>query len=284
MNQIHYDLWNRCREFVTLACAGRDASHGVEHAEKVTKQAILLYLMGGGPHCTTRSPTEQRRNLLLCEIILIGMLHDVGDHKYADEVHADRIDQQHEREAQRLLALAGLDAPAVFDAETRAQLRSEGAAACKAHLSAAIDAISFSKENKKGMRWFAQALPEDWLEARDVVSDSDKLEAIGAEGLFRCYEYTCARYKKRYAEGDRAAGPAWATQRELEACLVKDVADHYEEKLSLLSTRFIVTTTAKYFAEPLDKAMAELLEEWKAHGPPPVTLYWREAVHFIKTP
>lgn len=282
MNQIHFDLWNRCREFVTRACAGRDASHGIEHAEKVTKQAILLYLMGNGPNSSKRVRTEQHSNLILCEIILIGMFHDVGDHKYANEVHVDLIDQEHEKEAQNLIDLAKQEGPAIFDEETRERLLSEGVAKCKMYLSTAIDAISFSKENKKGMRWFAEVLREDWLEARDTVSDSDKLEAIGSEGLFRCYEYTCALYCKKYKDVEHGTGAIWASQKELEACLVKDVADHYDEKLSILSSRFIVTNNGKYFAAPLDKAMAGLLEEWKAQGPPPVTLYWREAIHYIK--
>ena len=58
----------------------------------------------------------------------------------------------------------------------------------RAMFEAAIDAISFSKEKKRGTLWWSENLDARWLEWRDVVSDADKLEALGVIGFNRCFE------------------------------------------------------------------------------------------------
>jgi len=51
--------------------------------------------------------------------------------------------------------------------------------------------ISFSAEKKNGMRYFEEILGPDWSLIRDIVSDADKLEALGNIGIERCHKYTC---------------------------------------------------------------------------------------------
>lgn len=285
MQVVHTELWNRCRQFVATACAGRDASHGLMHMHKVTEQALLLYLMG---HKGEAGP---RRDADLYRIILLGMLHDVADHKYDhDGTLFARVEAFVEAEARRMVEWMAVNrAPDTLSAPQLAAIKTGDAqATVQAALLTSIDAISYSKENARGMRWFERILPSEWCDVRDIVSDADKLEAIGEEGLLRCYEYTCSRYRhKALAHSAQQHCPAFptsktveevaATLRQLEAALLKDVVAHFGEKLSRLASEYIVTEQGKYLAAPRHAAMVDLLSEWQKHGPPPVTLFWRGA-------
>ncbi|GET91785.1 hypothetical protein, conserved [Leishmania tarentolae] len=295
MEVLHYELWNRCTSFVASACAGRDASHGLGHMRKVTEQAILLYLMDTA---ATVAPGE--RSGMLYRIILVGMLHDVADHKY--DVAGTLVDQVKSfatAEAATLVAHAASVDPSLFwvplprdgsgGAERRVQQVTE-------LLLISLEAISYSKEVKRGMRWFVSALSEgvtaatsssSWVAVRDYVSDADKLEAVGEEGLLRCYEYTCAQYraaalaqftsKNSQPSAETPASQATLVKRQLEAVLLREVVAHFHEKLKRLLPVFIVTPSGKHLGTPRAVEMAALLEEWQHHGPPPVTMYWRNA-------
>ncbi|KPI87805.1 hypothetical protein ABL78_3104 [Leptomonas seymouri] len=298
MDPVHYDVWCRCTAFVSRVCAGRDPSHGLAHMRKVTEQAILLYLMG-----TTASTTHAERAGMLYRIILVGMLHDVADHKYDnDGTLFQQVEAFVEAEAAMLLTLVSKRDSEVFYTPLPCSASAgDGVDQVKRLLLAALDAISYSKENKRGMRWFVPMLscgPEEtssslaegssststssWVAVRDYVSDSDKLEAIGEEGLRRCYEFTCARYraaavaiKATPSSQARDATSVTLLERHVERLMLKDVVEHFHEKLKRLLPEFIVTKTGKYLGTPRDVEMAALLVEWEAHGPPPVTVYWR---------
>ncbi|KPA76769.1 hypothetical protein ABB37_07591 [Leptomonas pyrrhocoris] len=303
MDSLHYKLWDRCTAFVARVCAGRDASHGLAHMRKVTEQAVLLYLMDAPANVT-----HAERAGTLYRIILVGMLHDVADHKYdSDGTLFQQVEAFVEAEAATLLALVREDNSAVFSSPLPCSTAAaDDVDAVKRLLLTALDAISYSKENKRGMRWFVPALSygsgeasqlfakengttssNSWVSVRDYVSDSDKLEAIGEEGLLRCYEFTCARYRAAAAVAgigkpatSRPSSDAAATalvERHVEGKLLKDVVEHFHEKLKRLLPEFMVTKTGRYLGSPRAAEMAALLVEWEAHGPPPVTVYWRNA-------
>ncbi|CBZ29845.1 conserved hypothetical protein [Leishmania mexicana MHOM/GT/2001/U1103] len=295
MEALHYELWDRCTSFVASACAGRDASHGLGHMRKVTEQAILLYLMD-----TTATVAPGEKAGMLYRIILVGMLHDVADHKYdVAGTLLDRVKSFTAAEAAALVAHAASTDPRLFWVPLpRANAgEAEGSAQQVTQLLlTSLDAISYSKEVKRGMRWFVPALSDgveaatkssSWVAVRDYVSDSDKLEAVGEEGLLRCYEYTCVQYrasalaqltsKGPQPSAETAAPQAAAVERQLEAVLLREVVEHYHEKLKRLLPVFIVTSSGKHLGIPRAAEMAALLEEWQQHGPPPVTVYWRNA-------
>ncbi|RNF04981.1 HD superfamily hydrolase [Trypanosoma rangeli] len=238
MEAHHFRLWARCQRFVGDVCAGRDATHGLAHMERVTENALLILHMEHGQ--ATRSP------LTLSRVILIAMLHDVADHKY--DV------------ANTLLQKAREFLVAEIAAITDVEVNSEEALN---HALTAMEAVSFSKEKKYGMRWFEAKLSPDWVFVRDVVSDADKLEAIGEEGLRRCLMYT--RHTLMTREGHQVWDAA-LQQRCLEA-----VKQHFVEKLSLLSTKFIVTPAGKFLAAPRHVAMEQTLKAWDQQGLPSLT-------------
>ncbi|CAJ1033339.1 hypothetical protein, conserved [Leishmania lindenbergi] len=295
MEALHYELWARCTSFVASACADRDASHGLGHMRKVTEQAILLYFMD-----TAASVTPGEKAGMLYRIILVGMLHDVADHKYdASGTLLERVKSFVATEAAALVTRAANTDPSLFYVPLpRTDTSGEEGRARQVSqlLLTSLDAISYSKEVKLGMRWFLPALSDgveaaakssSWVAVRDYVSDSDKLEAIGDEGLLRCYEYTCAQHRavalaqltsNSLRPSNEAAAPqAISVERQLEAVLLREVVVHFHEKLNHLLPVFIVTSSGKHLGIPRAAEMTALLEKWKRHGPPPVTAYWRNA-------
>jgi hypothetical protein len=137
--------------FVKTTCKGRDSSHGYEHMNAVRETALLIF-----------DSLRLRGNLkhIRMYVQIVALMHDVADHKYdkdgtlKQKVHAF-LEQEQESEM-------------IWNC---------------------IDAISYSKEKKLGRRWFANELPGYWLIIRDVVSDADKLEALGNVGIERCLQY-----------------------------------------------------------------------------------------------
>ncbi len=97
-----------------------------------------------------------------------------------------------------------------------------------------ITTMSYSKMAKNNDKPIP--LGNDRLEKiRDVVSDGDKLEAIGQIGLQRCHEYLEGHFPELVGEE-----------------LQKDVVKHFEEKLLRLD-QFILTQKGGEMAKPLMK-------------------------------
>ncbi|CCW63066.1 unnamed protein product [Phytomonas sp. EM1] len=305
MQGIHYELWARCQRIVGDRCGSRGASHGVSHMQRVTEQAILLYSMA--PDGKLSSPEAC---LDLYGIILVAMLHDLADHKY--DPHGDLYLSLHDfvsQEAAHWIHLATAPSPpqsldvmalnrvgdasitqegSLFSKQDVQMLLQEGVDGLCSRIIGCIQAISYSTETKRGLRWYEQVLPPRWQMIRNIVSDADKLEAIGEEGLQRCYAYVCEKYQERsstkhHDESSSEAPEAVSALQDkvriknLEQILLKDVSTHYEEKLSRLASLFIVTPAGKFLAAPRHDAMARLLAEWQLRGPPPVASHWPDA-------
>jgi len=92
-----------------------------------------------------------------------------------------------------------------------------------------IENMSYSKEVKFGRPTHPD--PEVLL-ARNIVSDADKLDALGIDGIERCQKYT------------KGAHPE-LTDKEL----LDEVKKHCHEKLLRLKDHFIVTPKGKSLAE-----------------------------------
>ena len=78
-------------------------------------------------------------------------------------------------------------------------------------------------EKKTG--WYLKNFTEIGLIVRNIVSDADKLEAIGEIGVNRCCQYTREKYGEDLSKEK----------------LVSYVKEHCEEKLFLLSEKYIKT-------------------------------------------
>lgn len=197
------------KKFVQDACAGRDPSHGWEHMEKVMFTSLQIYKQEEKKHNWTSNDQKV--------VIYAASLHDVCDHKY------EPIEELRKRMKTFLhKQLGNNDAIRVLNI---------------------IDRISYSKENKGLIDW--GTLGKDLL-LRNIVSDADKLEAIGKIGIIRCVQYIHEKNPTITPED-----------------LVKKVEGHCHEKLFRLKDEFIRTEYGKKMAEPLHQELLDELDKLK---------------------
>ena len=183
--------------FVAYHTAKRDPSHGWTHMAQVATQSLSLY---------QELPPKEQLLVPTNVLLAVAWLHDVADHKYDPEKKLYEPMRQF---------LEEWDLPATAILEI-------------------VEAISFSKEQslKKDDPNYRQTWLERWgpggLLVRDLVSDADKLEALGAIGYERCVQY------RRHCQPH-------LTPVEL----ALEVRQHYEDKLGRLAGEFIHTPGGK---------------------------------------
>ena len=217
--------------------------------QTVTEKALLVY------HLNQPASTSPL-SVQLDRVVLVAMLHDVNDHKYDKDGSLGKVVESFVAETAQAF-LNSLSSSSDDD--------SPSAASIAKLVMNTISAISYSKEKKRGMRWFEKELPGDWTLVRDAVSDADKLEAIGASGLVRSFEYNaCVLHEtgelahmiaKNGTEGTRQA-------------IAQNVVEHADDKLLHLKDEFIVTHAGKFLAQPRHDEMVLELAQWKIRGPP----------------
>jgi uncharacterized protein len=157
---------------------------------------------------------------LMIDAITVAWLHDVSDHKYDKD---GTLDQQ-------------LDKFGIENIPNYLEIKK------------VIKLISYSSENKAICNGtpldYEELLGTHYATVRHIVSDADKLEAIGAIGIERCIQYT------------KHSKPS-ITDEELKHA----VQVHADEKLLRLKDEFIRTNTGKRLAIPLHDEMVELLKK-----------------------
>ena len=201
-------LMNYCKE----KTIDRDPSHNYEHMFKVCENSKKIM---------DKLNIDFIDDIFKRKVYAISLFHDIVDYKYCEsEEHKNKEEQNMTEELKRFFS----------DQETE-------------RLMFIIDNISFSKE-KKNLINFEDFTKEEYL-MRNIVSDADKLEAIGFIGIKRCIEYAKNLYGVYYSDEE----------------IIKDhVKCHYKEKLSLLSSHYIRTKPGKELAQPLDREMKEVID------------------------
>jgi uncharacterized protein len=193
---------NKLDIFVTETCQGRDETHGRNHMWKISRLAIYIAINEG-----------HSKKYLLEDILIVAWLHDVADHKYCEGTDLEeKLDD-------------------FLNNFKNGKLYKD-----------IIDRISYSKEVKYGSKDWQKIIGIDGLIVRNIVSDADKIDAIGENGVRRCIEYGFHKYKE-------------ATDKEM----IKRVKDHAEEKLLLLKDKYIRTQTGKDLAKVEHDIMVEIL-------------------------
>ena len=197
-------LEKKISDFVYEITKDRDNSHGWMHMKKVSENAkIIMQDMD--------ITKKQYKNA-----VIVSWLHDVADHKY-------------DKNGVMQIKLEDFLKTIISEPEIGVRILQ------------CIDMISFSKELKRGYKYYYQILPKDWVKVRNIASDADKIEAIGPTGIDRC--------KKYYIEksGEHAHKQ-----------IVRDIHNLAEKKLLLLKDRYIHTEKGKEMAKPLH----EFLVRW----------------------
>ena len=189
------------RSFVSLSTASFDSSHDAQHAEDVYQHSIRIAECDGH----TLDPNFDSDILMLA-----AQLHDVVDVKYKDTC---------------------------ITREGLLEFIESQVGPCKAsRVMAIIDSVSYRKQ-VMGER---KDLGSDNIYLH-IVSDADKIEAIGLLGVERCRAYTVAK-NPLFSKVEVQAG----------------VIEHCHEKLlKLYAEHFIVTPTGRLIAAPLHQEMVD---------------------------
>jgi len=206
------------QKFVADVCEGRDASHGYEHMQAVAQSATKI---------AEEMNMPDRINDL---VIKVAWLHDVADHKY------DVCNKLPDSDSKLLIKLKQF----LNDDEDSDLILK------------IIDRISYSKENEakiwgSPLDWYNELGPDGCM-VRDIVSDADKLEALGKIGFERCVQYTMH------------ANPG-ITKQELQFKVQK----HSNEKLLRLNDEFLRTKPGKERGVNLHNEFVQCLNEMPAN-------------------
>jgi HD superfamily phosphodiesterase len=196
------DRWDILSEFVQEVCSSRDKSHGWEHMKIVAEmsQMIVENDYKDEPECVY--------NQLMLDSITVAWLHDVADHKYDKDgnLHYNMLKWGYAN-------IGGFQ-----------------------NIVETIKLVSFSSENKAILAGkpidYDKILGKHYAKVRHIVSDADKLEAIGLIGMERAIGYT------------RHANPGYSEEQ-----IIADVKKHADEKLLRLAGEFIRTRTGKQIAK-----------------------------------
>ena len=206
-----------------------DSSHDYQHASRVTKTIMTS--------CSELRPTVEGvsdEDVSLVAVVA-GLAHDLIDPKY----------------------VADCDSAAT-------QLRSELLECGMANelidgVLLVIQNMSYSKEKRFGVDY---AKLGRWGEIRDIVSDADKIDALGQIGIHRCEEFARKLHADRFTRENDDRGDCFTRENgeqsdrgissELDAdTLRKEVVKHCHEKLLHLLPEYIRTEPGKRLAAPL---------------------------------
>jgi HD superfamily phosphodiesterase len=191
---------------------GRDSSHGIHHAVKVRNNAMLL----------SEKMNINDKNILI-KIEAAALFHDLWDNKYVEYANNKYKDIKD-----------------TFYKNLRREYFSDHDIK---DIEIIIDNISLSREIKFREENIEMNLKHLQL-MRDIVSDADKLEMLGLNGINRIIEYQMYKFPKTKSE-------------ELKE-IVKKV---YDNKISkLIEYNYIRTEPAKEMARPLMNEMKAYIE------------------------
>jgi HD superfamily phosphodiesterase len=196
------ERWELLSEFVNEVCSDRDKSHGWEHMKTVAENSLKIIVED------FKDLPESTYNQLVIDTITVAWLHDVADHKYDKDGHLTNI-----------LIKWGYRNITGF-----------------CNILEIIKLVSFSSENNAILQGkpinYDEILGKHYATVRHIVSDADKLEAIGLIGMERAIGYT------------QHAHPEYSERQ-----IIADVKKHADEKLLRLAGEFIRTPTGKQIAQ-----------------------------------
>lgn len=190
---------------------GYDVSHDVNHHIKVYDNCREIMR----DEITTHNLSDDDKQSLEIIVAYSALLHDTIDAKYPKGLE-DKMAQLHDFLVH--------------------QVPNE----CEA-IEWVINHMSYSKEVKTGRPYHFNCVINL---ARSIVSDADKLEAIGEIGITRCREYIVAKFGTTGQQ------------------LTDEIVAHCHEKLLKIPS-FLVTDRARAMAEPLNQ---EIVKYVKTHA------------------
>ncbi|PVI01995.1 hypothetical protein DM02DRAFT_560621, partial [Periconia macrospinosa] len=202
----HNDLVRSVNTFVHgyMSSPGHDSSHDYQHILRVVSNANRILALEKAAH------PEKEYDVLA--LFLAAFLHDVGDHKYASS-------ETPESQISTILLANGCSSTLATRVQT------------------VVKHVSYSHEvkNPESVRSVLDQYPE-----LGIVQDADRLDAIGAVGVARCFTFSGAKR------------PGEPMMRAIE---------HFEEKLMKLGG-MMKTGGGRELAERRGKVVEEFRERF----------------------
>lgn len=196
------DLSNKLEKFVIESTKNFDDSHNNIHMKKVVSNSFLI-IENDKKICEKIVLFPEIKQF----VMIIAWLHDVRDHKYSNSITQSELEKF-------ILTIDPYNVNII----------------CKI-----IANISWSKE-AKGLR---DSFDEPFQTVLDIVSDADRLEALGKIGIDRCITFTIN-------QGGNVP---------------IDVTTHCHEKLlRILPEGFIKTSYGQFLAIPLHQEIVHYVE------------------------
>jgi len=208
------------REFAREIMSKNDPSHDFYHVERVHNTAMQI---------ASNESDPDKIDLLVLQ--LSAYFHDFFDLKY-EKGHDGSLKEKLEH---------------FYDAHGVSQERRQ-------KISFIIRNLSFRKELSNAID-----LDKVSLEFK-IVRDSDRLDAIGAVGIARCFGYSCIINRPFYIKNAKYNPNMTADQYNAQTKENTSIAfNHFYEKLLLLKDRML-TTSGREMAEKRHNFMVEYLK------------------------
>ncbi|ORZ34156.1 hypothetical protein BCR44DRAFT_1461943 [Catenaria anguillulae PL171] len=210
---------------VEAKMGNNDGSHDVQHVLRVTKLALHI----------AQAEAALGRPSDLQMVAVVAMLHDVTDTKYCDD-------------------------PTEANASIVTLLQSHGLtlSACRTVLET-IEGISFRKEQARiaAAKAAGRPIPEPSPELC-AVQDADRLDAIGAIGIARCFTFGGTRARALYAADEAGKQAIEARMARTGEAGVESVPHFYDKLLKLKD--LLKTETARKMAVRRQAIMEQFLD------------------------
>jgi HD superfamily phosphodiesterase len=183
-------LFSAMSAFVSDCMSGHDPSHNPAHVHRVVALANKILEAERG-----LNPNTQYNGAV---VKLAALLHDIGDRKYLSK-----------------LDTSGGEAPDPTTMVQHALLAQGAAPELASRVQTIVSHVSYTTECKDPSL-IRRLIDQDGLVELAVVQDADRLDAIGAVGIGRCFTFLGAVGKKYCVDGK------WEMNNSIE---------HFEDKL-----------------------------------------------------
>ncbi|KAE8324346.1 hypothetical protein BDV39DRAFT_208020 [Aspergillus sergii] len=228
--------------FVTKCMAAHDPSHNPQHVHRVVSLANQILARETARNTSSSSSST----VYNAEVVhLAALLHDIGDRKYLSQVAA--ISESIQSKQQGATATTTTNSSEAVDPERLVYhvLLAHGVGEEVAEkVQMIVSHVSYTTEKAKPeevKRLIADGYPE-----LGIVQDADRLDAIGAVGIGRCFTFLGAKGKNFCPEG------MWVMDNAIE---------HFEEKLVRLEG-MMKTETGREMAKVRTARLREFQGWW----------------------
>ncbi|KAJ5296143.1 hypothetical protein PENANT_c021G08442 [Penicillium antarcticum] len=174
-SQEFQKLYSAMSAFVTECMSGHDPSHNPAHVHRVVALAEKILASE-----QSKKPTKQFNE---AEVKLAALLHDIGDRKYIS----------------KLDTASGTEAVDPTTMVKHALLAQGASADLAGRVQTVVSHVSYTTECKDPSV-IRNLIAEGYGELA-IVQDADRLDAIGAIGIGRCFTFLGAVGKKYCEEG-----------------------------------------------------------------------------------